>query len=159
MQNFSNLFKKEHMGQLILSILFVIYLIMGYNTPLSLAELVDTPVGKIAVIVVALCILSTSNPILGILGLFVAYELIRRSMIKVRGGDLQSYIPSESKKNDQYSSFNQNNFPYTLEQEMVQKMTIQNNNIDVSFDGNGQKFKPILDDTHDASPLNVYNNN
>jgi hypothetical protein len=157
MKEFSSLFKKENMGQLILSILFVIYLIMGYNTPMSLAELIDTPVGKIAVIIVALCILSTSNPILGILALFVAYELIRRSSIALRG-DLKSFIPSESKKSDQFSAFNQNEFPYTLEQEMVGKMTIQNNNINLSFTDNASSFKPILDNTHNASMLNVYNN-
>jgi hypothetical protein len=157
MKEFSTLFKKENMGQLILSILFVIYLIMGYNTPMSLAELIDTPVGKIAVIIVALCILSTSNPILGILALFVAYELIRRSSISLRG-DLKSYIPSESKKNDQFSAFNQTEFPYTLEQEMVGKMTIQNNSINMSFTDNSSSFKPILDNTHNASMLNVYNN-
>ena len=107
MKQFTNLFKKENMGQLILSILFLIYLIMGYNTPLSLAELVDTPVGKIAVVIVALCILSTTNPVLGVLALFVAYELIRRSSVALNG-NLKNYIPSESKKNDQYSAFNQN---------------------------------------------------
>jgi hypothetical protein len=157
MKEFSSLFKKENMGQLILSILFVIYLIMGYNTPMSLAELIDTPVGKIAVIIVALCILSTSNPILGILALFVAYELIRRSSIALRG-ELKNYIPSESKKSDQFSAFNQNEFPYTLEQEMVGKMTIQNNSINLSFTDNVSSFKPILDNTHNASMLNVYNN-
>ena len=157
MKEFTNLFKKENMGQLILSILFVIYLLMGYNTPMSLAELIDTPVGKIAVIIVALCILSTSNPILGILALFVAYELIRRSSIALRG-ELKNYIPSESKKSDQFSAFNQNEFPYTLEQEMVGKMTIQNNNINLSFTDNASSFKPILDNTHNASMLNVYNN-
>jgi len=156
MKEFSSLFKKENMGQLILSILFVIYLIMGYNTPMSLAELVDTPVGKIAVIIVALCILSTSNPILGILALFVAYELIRRSSVALRG-DLKNYIPSESKKSDQFSAFNQNEFPYTLEQEMVGKMTIQNNSINLSFNETTSNFKPILDNTHNASMLNVYN--
>lgn len=156
MKEFSSLFKKENMGQLILSILFVIYLIMGYNTPMSLAELIDTPVGKIAVIIVALCILSTSNPILGILALFVAYELIRRSSIALRG-ELKNFIPSESKKSDQFSAFNQNEFPYTLEQEMVGKMTIQNNNINLSFNENTSSFKPILDNTHNASMLNVYN--
>jgi hypothetical protein len=157
MKEFSSLFKKENMGQLILSILFVIYLLMGYNTPISLAELIDTPVGKIAVIIVALCILSTSNPILGVLALFVAYELIRRSSIALRG-ELKNYIPSESKKSDQFSAFNQNEFPYTLEQEMVGKMTIQNNNINLSFTDNASSFKPILDNTHNASMLNVYNN-
>jgi hypothetical protein len=157
MKEFSSLFKKENMGQLILSILFVIYLIMGYNTPKSLAELVDTPVGKIAVIIVALCILSTSNPILGILALFVAYELIRRSSVALRG-ELKNYIPSESKKSDQFSAFNQNEFPYTLEQEMVGKMTIQNNSINLSFNNNTSSFKPILDNTHNASMLSVYNN-
>ncbi len=155
MKYFTELFKKENVGQLILSILFVIYLIMGYNTPLSLAELVDTSIGKIAVIIVALCILSSCNPILGILGLFVAYELIRRSMITLYSGNLPSFIPSESKKSGQMSSFNQNEFPYTLEQEMVQKMTIQNNNLSME---NASNYKPIQDNTHNASSLNVYNN-
>jgi hypothetical protein len=157
MKQFTNLFKKENMGQLILSILFLIYLIMGYNTPLSLAELVDTPVGKIAVVIVALCILSTTNPVLGVLALFVAYELIRRSSVALNG-NLKNYIPSESKKNDQYSAFNQNAFPYTLEQEMVKKMTIQNNALTSLFNENTSNFKPILDNTHNASALNVYNN-
>ena len=157
MKQFTNLFKKENMGQLILSILFLIYLIMGYNTPLSLAELVDTPVGKIAVVIVALCILSTTNPVLGVLALFVAYELIRRSSVALNG-NLKNYIPSESKKNDQYSAFNQNAFPYTLEQEMVKKMTIQNNALTSLFNEDTSNFKPILDNTHNASALNVYNN-
>jgi hypothetical protein len=157
MKQFTNLFKKENMGQLVLSILFLIYLIMGYNTPISLAELVDTPIGKIAVVVVALCILSTTNPVLGILALFVAYELIRRSSVTLNG-NLKNYIPSESKKNDQYSAFNQNAFPYTLEQEMVKKMTIQNNALTSLFNEDTSNFKPILDNTHNASALNVYNN-
>jgi hypothetical protein len=157
MKQFTNLFKKENIGQLILSILFLIYLIMGYNTPLSLAELVDTPVGKIAVVIVALCILSTTNPVLGVLALFVAYELIRRSSVALNG-NLKNYIPSESKKNDQYSAFNQNAFPYTLEQEMVKKMTIQNNALTSLFNEDTSNFKPILDNTHNASALNVYNN-
>ena len=37
MESYSSLFKKEHMGELILIILFIIYLIMGYKTPEPIA--------------------------------------------------------------------------------------------------------------------------
>jgi uncharacterized membrane protein YtjA (UPF0391 family) len=54
MNSFSSLFKKEHIGELSLVILFIIYLIMGLKTPEPLAEIVDTLVGKITIIIMVL---------------------------------------------------------------------------------------------------------
>ena len=42
MDKISSLFKKEKMGELLLMIIFIIYLIMGYKTPESIANIVDT---------------------------------------------------------------------------------------------------------------------
>ena len=47
MDSFSDLFKKENQGQVILCVLFIVYLIMGYKTPSSLATLIDNIYGKI----------------------------------------------------------------------------------------------------------------
>ena len=43
-----------------------------------------------------------------------------------------------------------NQFPYTLEQEIVKKMAPVNKNNSTS---SSYSFKPILDDLHDAAPL------
>ena len=46
-----SLFKKQHMGELLLAILFIIYLIMGYKTPGPLANMIDTLYGKVIVVI------------------------------------------------------------------------------------------------------------
>ena len=78
MDAFKDLLKKEKMGQVLLSILFLIYLIMGYKTPEVIANMVDNTLGKLVVIVIAVLLFSCCNPVLGVLGFIVAYELIRR---------------------------------------------------------------------------------
>ena len=71
MDSFSSLFKKEHMGELILVILFIIYLIMGYKTPEPVAGLVDTLGGKIVIFIIVIYLFMHSNPILAVLSLFL----------------------------------------------------------------------------------------
>ena len=58
MDSFSSLFKKEHMGELTLAILFIIYLIMGYKTPEPIANMVDSIVGKIVIILIIIYMFS-----------------------------------------------------------------------------------------------------
>jgi hypothetical protein len=50
----------------------------------------------------------------GVLGLFAAYILIRRSSIS---SAIESYVPSEARKSNELSVLNQ--FPVTLEEQMV----------------------------------------
>lgn len=150
MDAFKDLLKKEKMGQVLLSILFLIYLIMGYKTPEVLANMIDNTLGKVIVIVTALLLLSCCNPILGVLGLIVAYELIRRSEIKTGTHALRNYMPTEEKKASCLSAFNQ--FPYTLEQEMVSKMAPLQHT--VSSDA---PYVPVLDNNYDATPISSSN--
>jgi hypothetical protein len=150
MDAFKDLLKKEKMGQVLLSIIFIIYLIMGYKTPEVVANLIDNTLGKLVVVIVALLLFSCCNPILGILGLIVAYELIRRSDVRTGNFALRNYMPSEKKKASCLTAFNQ--FPYTLEQEMVSKMApIQHT---VSADA---PYVPILDNNYDATPISSSN--
>jgi hypothetical protein len=152
MESFSSLFKKSHISELILVILLIIYLIMGFKTPEPIANLVDTLLGKVVIFVIVVCLFMYSHPILAILALFVAFDLIRRSSMTTGIDALQKYAPSEEKKASQFTAFNQ--FPYTLEQEVVAKMApIMKSGSSI----NPPSYKPLLDNLHDASSLNSMN--
>ena len=98
MNDFSSLFKKEHISQLILSILFIIYLILGFKTPKSIAKVVDSVIGKTIIFFIVVYMFIYSNPILAVLSLFVAFDLIRRSTMATGSYAMQMYMPSEVKK-------------------------------------------------------------
>ena len=145
----NNLFKKDNVGQLLLTILFIIYLIMGYKTPETVAIVVDNLYGKIAVIVAAIALFAYTNPIFGVLGLMVAFDLIRRSANATGTYALDNYMPTEKAKFSQFTAFNQ--FPYTLEQEVVKKMAPI---IRTDAVKKPATFKPTLSDLYDAAPIN-----
>ena len=98
MDYFSTLFDKKNMPQLVLSVLFVIYLVMGYKMPDGVAGAVDSTAGKIVVGLVALMLFAYSNPILGVLALLVAYQMIRSASVKTGMAGLEEYYPTEQKK-------------------------------------------------------------
>jgi hypothetical protein len=137
------------MPQLLLVILFILYLILGLKMPHNVANAIDTNAGKIIVCVLALALFGYSNPILGILGIMVAYELIKSSSITTGSAALAKYYPTETKK---WSPFNaRHQFPYTLEQEIVKKMAPVR---PTNYVSSPSSFKPILDEQHDAAPVN-----
>ena len=143
------LLKNAKMGETLLTLLFIIYLLMGYKTPEPVANLVDTMVGKAVVFVVVVCLFVYTNPILAVLGLFVAFDLIRRSSAATGIDALKKYAPSEEKKSSQFTAFNQ--FPYTLEQEIVKKMAPI---IQTSSTATKASYVPMLDNIYDATSLN-----
>ena len=149
MDYLTSLFEKKNMSELILAILFIIYLVMGQRTPDMVARMVDNIFGKVVVVLIALYLFAYHNPILGVLGLFIAYQLVNMSSIPFYEGisDLSAYMPKEEKVWTPYSPAHQ--FSYTLEQEIVKKMASQ------KFNTNYVKapYRPSLDDTHNASPL------
>jgi hypothetical protein len=152
MESFSSLFKKQHMGELVLVILFIVYLILGLKTPQPIANVVDTLVGKIVIILLVIYLFMYANPVLAVLALFVAFDLIRRSSMATGLDALQKFAPSEEKKMSQFTAYNQ--FPYTLEQEVVAKMApIMKSGSSLTQ----ASYKPLLDNLYDASPINASN--
>jgi hypothetical protein len=159
MEYLKNLLEKKNMNQLVLTIILIIYLVMGSQLPCPLSSLVDTPVGKVVIALSALILFAYANPILGVIGLLVAFEMIRNASKNKYYNNygfstefnpsLDPYYPTEQKK---WSPFTpQHQFPYTLEQEMVKKMTPKRNK---NYTKEKYSYKPILDDTYDAAPVN-----
>lgn len=154
MNPFSELLKKEHAGELILVVLMILYLVLSVDTPQMVANMVDNVLGKAVVLLLLVYLYMYSNPILAVIATLVAFDLMRRSDAynpygNLGLGSLDKYAPSEKKKERQFSAFNQ--FPYTLEQEMVAKMApLVRSGAPLS----GASYRPVLDDLHDAKPLN-----
>jgi hypothetical protein len=137
------------MPEMLLTILFVVYLVLGYKMPEAIATMIDTTIGKVGVVLAALLLFAYSNPILGVLGLLVAYHMIRGASVKTGMAGLEAYYPTEAKKWSPFSPTHQ--FPYTLEQEVVKNMTTQTFNTEYVK----APYRPTLDDTHDASYLSA----
>lgn len=150
MDSFTELLKKENMGEFILIVLMIIYLVMGFKTPELVANMIDNILGKVVIILVVIYLFMHANPILAVVAALVAFDLMRRSTATTGLGALHAYAPSEEKKMSQFTAFNQ--FPYTLEQEVVAKMApIVRSGSSLS----SASYKPLLDNLHDASPVNI----
>lgn len=148
MDSFKELLKREHMGEFVLIVLMIIYLVMGFRTPELIAHMIDHIIGKVVIIIIIIYLFMHSHPILAVVAALVAFDLMRRSSESTGLGALQAYAPSEEKKMSQFTAFNQ--FPYTLEQEVVAKMApIVRSGSSLS----GASYKPVLDNLYDASPI------
>lgn len=150
MNSFAELLKKEHMGEFVLIIVMVLYLVMGFRTPNMVATVIDTIVGKVVIFLTIIYLFMHSNPILAVVATLVAFDLMRRSSDETGLSALKDYAPSEEKKSSQFTAFNQ--FPYTLEQEVVSKMApiVRSGSSMTSA-----SYKPILENLYDASPIST----
>ena len=150
MEGLTGLFKKENMGELALAILFIVYLILGFKTPDAIADMVDSMIGKVVMFVVVIYLFLHANPLLAVLALFVAVDLVRGASVATGIDALKRFAPSEEKRSTQFTAYNQ--FPYTLEQEMVSKMAPIQHTVSAEA-----PYVPILDNNYDATPISSSN--
>jgi hypothetical protein len=142
-------FNNKNILQAILTVLFVFYLISDKKLPTPVANLVDTPLGKVIVVVLSLSLFAYANPLLAILGICVAYFIINSATMQTGTYGLEEYTPTESRK---WSSFEpRQHHSYTLEEEIVKERASQRFN--TSFVKT--PWRPVLDDNHNASPANI----
>jgi len=135
--------------EVILFIVLVMYIVFQPRTPPVLAGLIDTPIGTAIVLTIAAYLLLYSHPVLGVLSIFAAYELLRRSSTVIQ------YIPTmlapedeQPKVDAKVKSFNPP-AERTLEEDVVAQMAP----IDVSSEYVETGFKPVLVNLNGASPM------
>jgi hypothetical protein len=120
-------------------VIFVIYIIFPFKSPAFLSGTVNTPIGLVVILVVTLYLFFYTNPILGVVYIFVAYELIRRSSL-VRRGSADNYMirssPSEIQRAVEMEQMNPVR-SVTLEEDVISKMApaqvFHDNTIDSGF--------------------------
>tara|TARA_B100001769_G_C21951011_1_gene512052 strand:+ start:355 stop:798 length:444 start_codon:yes stop_codon:yes gene_type:complete len=143
MKFLKDLLKIKKRQELYLAIILVIYILINFKTPECLSNLIDNNVGKLIVVIFTITLVMKTNPILGVLSIIAAYELIKRSN-RVNQIFANDNIPSERTKIQKLRELN--NFPVTLEEEIVKNMPPL-----VKYDlPSNTTFKPILNDTHNA---------
>jgi len=127
---------------LVLSLLMAVFIVMDISPPNNICMLVDTMVGKAVVIMVALSLFSL-DMLMGSVGIVAAYILIMRCSKKE---EVRTFSPSEVKKTKQLSVMNQ--FPLTVEEEVIGKMLPRTNP-----DLQAPDYKPTLNNLHNATKL------
>jgi len=131
-------------------VIFVIYIIFPFHTPAFLLGTVNTPIGLVVLLVVTLYLFFYANPILGVVYIFVAYELIRRSSL-VRRGSSDNYMirssPSEVQRAAEMSQMNPVR-KVTLEEDVIAKMAPSQIFHDNTIDSG---FKPVAERVVGAS--------
>jgi len=104
-----------------LLIVFVIYLILPIDTPGSLSGIINSPLGMLTLFIVTLYLFFYTHPVLAIIYIFVAYELLRRSSRQPGVVHMAQYTPSQIRKDIKMEMMNPPN-KETLEEEIVDKM-------------------------------------
>jgi hypothetical protein len=156
MQNFKKSFDhlvSEKPSQLILGIIFVFYILLNVHTPPILAGAIDNIFGKVLVVAIAAVIFMKTNPVIGVLGFVVAYQMIKTASVTTGTYAMKHFLPSESSKLQEMQSFNvqsPTDDDKSLEAEMVAKMAP----LVMSGSGDsGSNYSPVLADQHAATPL------
>jgi hypothetical protein len=145
METFRTLTRKDNQSELLLLILFIIYILFNIRTPYFLASFVDTIGGYL--VVAGLFILLCKSVKIGLVAAIGAVALIvfiQRSRVSTGTAGMSLFLPSEVQKSNYFSSL-MSDAPVTLEEEVVHKMAPFQDSISVQG-----SYRPVLNDTHDA---------
>ena len=165
MHSFKNSFDQlisANPSQLILGIIFVIYILANVQTPAILAGPVDNLFGKVLVVVMAAVLFLKTNPVVGVLGFVVAYQIIKTASVTTGTYAMNHYLPSENSKMKEIQMLNQEkvqeenhtmmaatNVSGSLETEMVEQMAP----IVMHGGDSSLNYSPVLDRQYAAASL------
>lgn len=93
---------------------------------------------------------SVKHLVIAIIAIVFLYYFVQKYDTSSISYAMKHYLPSEETKATEFNKFNE--FPSTLEEDMVSKMSpiLQN---DYTGIPSSDSFKPILNPLHDASPI------
>ena len=130
--------------------LFIIYLVLDIYPPELVASYIDTSLGMVGILLITLYVFINFNPILGVVFLFVAYEIVRRSARVNNRVPMMLHTPSQAKKDAELAAMN----PVastSLEENMVHQMAPVGKSSLISY--TMSEYKPVSTDIHNASTL------
>ena len=130
--------------------LFVIYLVLDIYPPELLASYIDTSLGMVGILLTTLYVFMNFNPILGVVFLFVAYEIVRRSARVNNRVPMMLHTPSQAKKDAELAAMN----PVassSLEEDVVHQMAPVGKSSLISY--TMSEYKPVSTDIHNASSI------
>ena len=146
--NIPNLFKSFSQLEILLLVIFILYIVLPIQTPNFLASAIDSSLGMLTIFIVTVYLFFHVNPILAVVYIFVAYELLRRSARKTGGVSLIQYTPTQARKDSELKAMNPP-LAETLEEQIVQKMAPIGHSDPSIF--TSSSYKPVADDIKNAA--------
>jgi len=119
--NFLKQIKGMNTINMVISFVLILYILLNIKPPVGFAIMIDESIlAQILIYLFGLGVTIYYNPLVGVLTLFAAHELIRRSTTSTNGQAVYKYLPSQDKMDSTLNSLNQ--FPITLEEQVVSTM-------------------------------------
>ena len=141
--------------EVILFVIFLLYLVFPIPTPAFLIPIINTNISLGIIIILTLYMLFYTTPILGVLTVFVAYELLRRSSNGlVQNTPTAQHVPVQPKKDKEMKEMNPPK-QVSLEESIVNQMAPIGKGLNK---GDGafveSSFKPVSDKLDWGSMVN-----
>lgn len=138
--------------EVVLFAVFVLYLIFPVPTPPFLIQYINSNISIAIIIILTLYMLLYTTPVLAILTVFVAYEVLRRSQNGLVSKGVVRHTPSQWKKD---AEMRQMNPPVitTLEEEVINVMAPVGKSEMNLHVPNTSSFKPAQDKIAGASMI------
>jgi len=148
MDTFRTLMRQEKQHEMVIFVLLVLYIVFTPAVPSALAQYVESTVGQVIVVILAITLFISTNPVVGILGFLAAYEFIRRSSHVTGVYGIKTYSPTEEKKQAVMTAMNPAPMK-TLEEELVDSLVPISPNNDIGL-SDGGSFQPVLGELYGA---------
>lgn len=145
-----NLFLKMTPLEISVIAVMILYVVFQVDTPEFMARTIDSPMGMITILVTALFLFYYANPVIAILFVFVAYELIRRTAFVSARDAIVEHTPSQKQKDIQMHVMNPVKTT-SLEEEMISRMApVGKSEMSQILD---TKYKPVAPKLEGASQV------
>jgi hypothetical protein len=105
-------------------------------------------VGQVIVVILAITLFLSTNPVVGILGFLAAYEFIRRASRVTGVYGIETFSPTEKKKQEVMTAMNPAPVK-TLEEELVDTLVPISPNDNIGLTDCGS-FQPVLGELYGA---------
>jgi hypothetical protein len=148
MDTFNTLMRQEKQHEMVIFVLLILYIVFTPSVPQALAEYTESTIGQVIVIILAITLFLSTNPVVGILGFLAAYEFIRRSSRTTGVYGIETFSPTEQKKQQVMTAMNPAPVK-TLEEELVDSLVPITPNDDIGL-SDGGSFQPVLGSLHGA---------
>uniref|UniRef100_A0A6C0D8C8 Uncharacterized protein n=1 Tax=viral metagenome TaxID=1070528 RepID=A0A6C0D8C8_9ZZZZ len=112
---------KMSIFEMVLFIGFILYIVLPIRTPVFLAPYIDSIFGMVVLFCITISLFVYTNPVLGVLYILVAYEVMRRSSSN-KGNTkaiIMEYTPSQATKDVSMHNMNPA-IEKTVEEEVIE---------------------------------------
>lgn len=157
-----SILKSLTMVEILVGIVFIIYLVLPIPTPNMISPYIESPLGMIVIFCITVGLFLYSNPILAILYIFVGYTLLRRSAVVSGQSAYIQYTATDAEKTAEIQhqqivetppdhSPQPQQFDTTLEEEVVSKMApVGKSELAVFMPST---YSPVATNVNGASPI------